>query len=282
MREGGGGGTFALGGEVAVAAADGAVEAPVARCVTLAHDVKMRLVRREGQHDEVRVLRKVIPGEKKGGGAGLRDLAVDDVDEVGVVAVDCPRLADEHHDLVLPLAGDGVVGEYDFDPPPQRVVGATVVDVVAEVEGKHVHERRAGRDDVVVPRRRLHALGDEKAALAVLGDDFALELTHEGGGGGGGGTVSSSSMSRAERKRRERCWFILARGATPSRGLDGEGGGMPMAMKRSFLGLTTAMILSMYFMTSIYISSSVEGAGCRHERPSLRSLRRPQDGTRDG
>ena len=28
--------------------------------------------------------------------------------------------------------------------------------------------------------------------------------------------AASSSASREDRKRRERCWFILARGATPS------------------------------------------------------------------
>ena len=40
-------------------------------------------------------------------------------------------------------------------------------------------------------------------------------------------SARSFSASRAERKRRERCWFIFARGATPS-----------MAMYRSRRGRT--------------------------------------------
>ena len=47
-------------------------------------------------------------------------------------------------------------------------------------------------------------------------------------------TSSRSRISCAALKRRERCWFILARGATPS-----------MAMKSSLRGRTAARMRSM-------------------------------------
>ena len=62
-----------------------------------------------------------------------------------------------------------------------------------------------------------------------------------------------SARSFAALKRRERCWFIFARGAGPS-----------IAMKSSLRGRTTANSRSMYAKMSEYISSTVSGAG----RPS--------------
>ena len=56
--------------------------------------------------------------------------------------------------------------------------------------------------------------------------------------------------SCAERKRRERCWFILARGATPS-----------IASMSSFRGRIMSITRSVYLNTSTIISSSVSGAG---------------------
>ena len=73
--------------------------------------------------------------------------------------------------------------------------------------------------------------GDEGAG----GDgEVGVSGVEVGGGGGGGGGRTFSSASWAALKRRARCWFIFARGATPS-----------MAMKSNFRGRTIANRRSM-------------------------------------
>ena len=65
--------------------------------------------------------------------------------------------------------------------------------------------------------------------------------------------ISSSSFSAAscaDLKRRARCWFIFARGATPS-----------MAMKSILRGRTAAKTRSRYAKMARYMSSSVSGGG---------------------
>lgn len=62
-----------------------------------------------------------------------------------------------------------------------------------------------------------------------------------------------SRASPAERKRRVRCWFILARGATPS-----------MARKRTRRGRTAAKMRSTYIITFTNISASVFWVGRCH------------------
>ena len=64
---------------------------------------------------------------------------------------------------------------------------------------------------------------------------------------------AASLASCAERKRRSRCWFILARGATPS-----------MARNSTLRGRTAANSRSTSANTAIIMSCSVAGAG----RPS--------------
>ena len=59
-----------------------------------------------------------------------------------------------------------------------------------------------------------------------------------------------SFASWAERNRRERCWFILARGATPS-----------IAIINNFLGRTILTTRSVYLKIAIIISSSSLGGG---------------------
>ena len=63
-------------------------------------------------------------------------------------------------------------------------------------------------------------------------------------------TAWPSRASWAERKRRARCWFILARGATPS-----------MARYRHRRGRTARNSRSTYRHTFSYISTSLAGCG---------------------
>ncbi|EMD01168.1 hypothetical protein BAUCODRAFT_199760 [Baudoinia panamericana UAMH 10762] len=69
--------------------------------------------------------------------------------------------------------------------------------------------------------------------------------------------ASFSAASWAERKRRERCWFIFARGATPS-----------TAIMSSLRGRTMFTTRSVYSKMAIIISSSLAGggrsSGCEH------------------
>ncbi|KAF2840077.1 hypothetical protein M501DRAFT_971962 [Patellaria atrata CBS 101060] len=71
---------------------------------------------------------------------------------------------------------------------------------------------------------------------------------------------SFSLASCADRNLRERCWFILARGATPSI--------EQVTIINNFLGRTILTTLSVYLKISIIISSSLAGAGrssgCAH------------------
>lgn len=81
---------------------------------------------------------------------------------------------------------------------------------------------------------------------------------------------SFSCASWAALNRLDRCWFIFARGATPSiaqarcqyacRKKSGSQYS-PIAIMRTFLGLAMLTTLSVYLNTSTIISSSVSGAG---------------------
>ncbi len=85
----------------------------------------------------------------------------------------------------------------------------------------------------------------DSSASSVTGRPFAFHSARA--------ASFSSCFSRASlaaRKRRDRCWFILARGATPS-----------IAIMRRRRGRTMLTTRSVYANTSTIISSSVSGAG---------------------
>ena len=115
----------------------------------LAEDPKVWLVRRERQHDEIRVE------------------AVHDVLGVRVEALESPLLPDVVHGLVLALSGDGSVGHDHLDSPPRGIRVHPLVHVILKRGAEAAHEGRARRDDVAVerlgllPRRDVDSLSPE-------------------------------------------------------------------------------------------------------------------------
>mmetsp|Transcript_20315 Transcript_20315/g.60840 ORF Transcript_20315/g.60840 Transcript_20315/m.60840 type:complete len:324 (+) Transcript_20315:1137-2108(+) len=104
----------------------------------LADDGKVRLVRRQTQHDQV--------------GVG----PVQAMPHVGIVLGLSPLQPDERHDLVFPLARDVGVGQNatELQLLPERVVGHAVVDVIADGLRHLVQEVRARRDDIGIEELR--------------------------------------------------------------------------------------------------------------------------------
>ena len=85
----------------------------------------MRLVRREAEHDEVRVK------------------AVKAVGGVGVKSRLRALLSHELHDLVLALPRDARVGQDHLKVPPTRIAGLPLDHMIREMAREPVHELSA-------------------------------------------------------------------------------------------------------------------------------------------
>lgn len=69
------------------------------------------------------------------------------------------------HDLVLALAGNVRIRQYDLNPPPARIAVQPIVHIVVQARRQPIHERRAGRYAVRVEVLALGLLGRQVGAL---------------------------------------------------------------------------------------------------------------------
>ncbi|KAI6844740.1 hypothetical protein KC342_g88 [Hortaea werneckii] len=146
---------------------------------------------------------------------------------VGVVRGTAALRPHEIHNLMFTLTWDSGIGDDDFQLFPSGVGTKLVAHPVPQTLCQKVHEGRARSNGIGIPGlfRLLWIL-----AAAVLGD--------------------GALGKHFTRNRRERCWFILARGATPS-----------TAIISSLRGRTMFTTRSVYSKMAIIISSSLAGGG---------------------
>ncbi|GIX64627.1 peptide ABC transporter permease, putative [Babesia caballi] len=131
----------------------------------LPYYVKVHLVRRQPQHDQVRVH------------------PVQHVPRVGVVPRGVPLVAHEVHDLVLALPRRVGVRVDDVDARPRVVQAPPLLDEPHDPLAQLVHEGRAGRDHVAVPARllRRHVHVPSRKLLRHLVVHLRLQLGLRGG-----------------------------------------------------------------------------------------------------
>ena len=168
--------------------------------------------------------------------------------------------------------------EDDLDAAPQGVLLQLAAHEVLHVRGHGGHELGAGRDAVGVEHVRLRDVLPRGACRAprlrkvACGAEAAGALREEGGGPGrtdvGGGKPWHAGLRSASQRAlpsalSRTCWFILARGATPS-----------MAMYSSARGLMILTILSMYANMLSIMSCAAHGGRGGERAPHAARRRR--------
>ncbi|KAK4130897.1 hypothetical protein BT67DRAFT_205159 [Trichocladium antarcticum] len=194
--------------------------------------------------------------------------AIDDMTGVGVMLGRVALRADEVHNLVFALAGDGGIRNDDLHLGPRRVRVELVGAPVAQTGGEDLHERSAGGDGVGVKG----LLDDDLDRLLLHGTVLVL-LEHLEQllfillffGRLLRGAESAGPLLVHLGSRRDTIYHALVSETKTVNSWQGKygcgHGDVPTAIISSFRGRTMLTTRSVYLKTSIIISSSSLGAG---------------------